>query len=126
MCPNCHSKTDNFRGKNIEFSRSKSHLPASELFLSDEEIEERNLQRNLRRRKNTKKPREKKVCPVCNKVFFAKGKTSKFCSVECYKTHQQAIAKRPGFLELLRTFKEYKSFTKVAQKYGVTDNCIRK
>lgn len=45
LCPNCHSKTSNFRGKNTRIYKC-----ASELFLSDEEVEQRRQEKLNKRR----------------------------------------------------------------------------
>ena len=99
LCPNCHAK-------------------------------ERDEKRKMSRRIDpamSKRPRKIPIlCPICNKSFIPKDKSTKYCSQECYRIAQQNAVKRPSFLELIEAFKECKNFTKVGQKYNVTDNAVRK
>lgn len=127
LCPNCHAKTNNFRGKNISH---RIHTPANDLFLTKEQVKERDEKRKMSRRIDpviSKRPRKTPIlCPICNKSFIPKDKSTKYCSQECYRIAQQNAVKRPSFLELIEAFKECKNFTKVGQKYNVTDNAVRK
>lgn len=47
-------------------------------------------------------------------------KEKKFCPVEYYREN------RPSILQLINDFKELKSFVQVGNKYGISDNAIRK
>ena len=127
LCPNCHSKTDNFKGGNIKFKKEGMlrHRPASEVYLTDEEIKERELERLSKRRKgNSRKKLEPKVCPICGKEFQPKDSTQKYCSQECYR--QDNKGNRPSLIQLIQDFKELGSFVQVGNKYNVTDNAVRK
>lgn len=131
LCPNCHAKTENFRGKNISH---RNHKPASEWFLTEDEVEERRekkleAKRQYGREKygygqGTRKYRhEDLICPVCGKTFPYKH-GQKYCSKECY--NEDNAGKRPALIQLINDFKELENFLKVGEKYGVTDNTVRK
>lgn len=129
LCPNCHSKTDNYRTKNI---KGRKIQDPKTLFLSDEEIAQREIGRKAKKCGKTveeylenkyKKSKANKICPVCGKEFKAGG-TQKYCSQECYKEDTKGA--RPGLPQLLKDFTELKSFVQVGNKYGVSDNAVRK
>lgn len=133
LCPNCHSKTENFRIKNSSVGR-KIQDPKT-LFLNEEEIQQRDLKNKARKCGKTleqyledklkgRRILEDKICPVCNKIFRPKGGTQKYCSQECYKEDMKG--NRPVFLQLIQDFKELKSFVQVGLKYNVSDNAVRK
>jgi 5-methylcytosine-specific restriction endonuclease McrA len=133
LCPNCHSKTENFRIKNSSVGR-KIQDPKT-LFLNEEEIQQRDLKNKARKCGKTleqyledklkgRRILEDKICPICNKIFRPKGGTQKYCSQECYKEDMKG--NRPVFLQLIQDFKELKSFVQVGLKYNVSDNAVRK
>ena len=123
LCPNCHSKTSNFRGKN-----TRIHKNASELILSDEEVEQRRQEKLVKRRvpadQRKIKPLENIKCLHCDKEFKPKEKKTKYCCVECYRAANSS--NRPSILELINCFRQHKTFTKVAKVYGISDNGVRK
>lgn len=123
LCPNCHSKTSNFRGKN-----TRIHKNASELILSDDEAEQRRHEKLVKRRvpidQRKIKPLESIKCLHCGKEFKPKEKKTKYCCVECYRAANSS--NRPSILELINSFRQYKTFTKVAKVYGISDNGVRK
>ena len=86
LCPNCHSQTDNFCGKN-----------------------------------HTKKAK-KEYCKECGKPI-SKNTKSGLCE-KCVKK-QQRIVDRPDKETLYQMLKET-NFVKVAKKYNVSDNAVRK
>lgn len=124
LCPNCHSKTDNYRSKNVS---GRVHNAPETYFMTKEEVKEREEQRKANKRipeeKRKRKTKPLSICPVCGKEFKAEG-TQKYCSVECYK--QDIKSNRPPLIELINSFKESGSFVQVALKYNVTDNAVRK
>lgn len=127
LCPNCHAKTENFRGKNISH---RNHKPASDWFITEQEAEERHQQKLEKRRipESEKKIKriENIICPVCGKEFKP-IKSAKYCSLECYNEARLEIkGSRPDFLQLIKAFKELKSFVQVGKKYNVSDNAVRK
>ena len=86
LCPNCHSKTDNFRGKNISF---RTHKDPSELILTEEEVLERKQKRLEKRRVPIEQRKikllEERNCPNCDIKFKPKDKSQKYCGRECYR-----------------------------------------
>lgn len=133
LCPNCHSKTNNFRIKNSSIGR-KIQDPKT-LFLTEEEIQQRDLEKKAKKcgktleqyledKLKSRRILEDRICPVCNKTFRPKGGTQKYCSQECYKEDMKG--NRPTFLQLIQDFKELKSFVQVGIKYNVSDNAVRK
>ena len=67
------------------------------------------------------KKRQKKECPICKKNFI--NLESQMCC-ECY-SFQQRKAERPSREELKQLIRN-EAFTKIAEKYNVSDNAIRK
>lgn len=63
----------------------------------------------------------KYYCPDCGKEIL---KRSQYCSV-CARKHTRRV-ERPSSEQLLQDFYKLKSITKIGEKYGVTDNSIRK
>lgn len=128
LCPNCHAKTDNFRGKNAKKGRRVT--PWSELILTDKEVEEReNLKKELKKqyiRKSPIKiiPRYTKICEICGKEYKTNDNSQKFCSQNCY--NQDRSSDRPDIITLIKKFKELKSFVQVGNYFGVSDNAVRK
>lgn len=141
LCPNCHSFTDNYRGKSIRI-QNKTKLSA----LSEtKDVECRkfkealteNADGNLEPSLNSKegaetrhdKPKSKKSivlkhCLYCGKELKGHERRNKYCSVECYRENTKG--KRPPVLELIKSFKQYKSYVQVGKHYGVSDNAVRK
>ena len=66
------------------------------------------------------------TCPICGKQFKpVKGST--YCSIECYNEARIIGGSvRPGVVQLIKDFKELKSFIQVGNKYNVSDNAVRK
>ena len=128
LCPNCHSQTENFRAKNV---KGRIIQDPETLFLTEEEIQQREIERKAKRCKKTveeyleskSKPKLDKICPVCGKSFKGRG-NQKYCSQECYKEDNKGS--RPGLPQLLNDFLELKSFVQVGNKYGVSDNAVKK
>lgn len=67
------------------------------------------------------KKKQKKECPICKKNFI--NLESQMCC-ECY-SFQQRKAERPSREELKQLIRN-EAFTKIAKKYNVSDNAIRK
>lgn len=139
LCPNCHSYTDNYRGKNqgksaqketSEVEPSKFEEPLignangnlepsikSYVFI-DEGVETR------RKESKSSKKVEPKYCAYCGKELLGVSRRNKYCSQEC--AHKANGSKRPDVLTLINDFKELKYFVQVGKKYGVSDNAVRK
>lgn len=137
LCPNCHSKTPNYRVKNTACVKQKclSGLELrNERQLSEEEIEQRNLERRAKKCGKTveeylnstqhRKVLKEVICPYCGKSFQPSGSDQKFCSVECY--HSYISKDRPSLTELINSFNQLHSFVQVGKFYGVSDNAVRK
>lgn len=126
LCPNCHAKTTNYRGKNISY---RNHKAASEWFITDEEANERHENKLVKRRIPETERKNKKIvnvnCPVCGKEFKP-IKGSKYCSIECYHLKVKSECTRPDILQLIKDFLELKSFVQIGKKYNVSDNSVRK
>lgn len=68
------------------------------------------------------KRKEVNVCKDCGKEI-TRGAT--YCTT-CAHTHRRKIKDRPTKDQLLKDFKELKSFVKIGKKYNVSDNSVRK
>lgn len=125
LCPNCHAKTNNFRGK------GRIHKNPKELIITEEQALERHIQKTIKRRlpeelRKTRSIIPTIICPICGKEFKPKGK-AKYCSLECYNEAKMVINTiKPGAIQLLLDFKELKNFLQVGKKYNVSDNAVRK
>lgn len=130
LCPNCHSKTDNFRGRNMNKKSTSPTRIIERRYLTEEEIEQRHQDKLKRRRiSNSERkiyPLKEKECIVCGKTFKPKGKSTTFCSIDCYNKYRTSSSNRPSIIQLLLDFKELKSFLQVGKKYGVSDNAVVK
>lgn len=135
LCPNCHSQTSNFRGKNsdnllnkklseIAIEESKSGM---ENLLKYEENRKKEIRLNKIKygeiRKTEKRLPIYKKCIECGKEFVGRG--DKFCSVECFNKHRQKenIYNKEN---LLSDSKTVKSICQLGRLYNLTDNGIRK
>ena len=98
LCPNCHSLTPNYAGKNKKSLKREA------------------LQK--RRRKKYNEP--KNECLVCGKLGYGK----KYCSHSCSQLASRKVD-RPTKKQLTNDL-EKMSYTAVGRKYGVSDNTIRK
>ena len=124
LCPNCHAKTNTFRGK------GRVHKDPKELTITKEQALERHIQKTIKRRvpeelRKTRSIIPTAICPVCGKEFKLKGKT-KYCSLECYNKDKMVINTiKPGAIQLIKDFKLLKNFLQVGNKYNVSDNAVR-
>lgn len=69
----------------------------------------------------------KKICKLksCGKEFVKTGPNQKYCSVRCSYKAQRKVKKRPSPEELTHLM-ETMPMVKIGQKYGVSDNAVRK
>lgn len=91
LCPNCHTQTSNYRGKNSKVDLecieiAKQNAESDMLFLLEKEKrrEEEIYQNKLKWgeiRKTPIKEKKKKYCEVCGKEIIGRG--NRFCSIEC-------------------------------------------
>jgi len=97
LCPNCHSTTSTFRGKN-KYNDPKSIIKS---ILND--IIDNVLNRCIDCKTNIYKKSDR--CDKCNKIFSRKI--------------------RPSLEQLKKDIKEL-NYVQTGKKYNVSDNCIRK
>ena len=114
LCPNCHSMTDNYRGKNIKTIKTE---------ISAEWLETTTPIEITPKIVVTEK-KQKKHCLHCGCEYT--GNSKKYCSVDCYDNWRKINNTIPKVPELLESFKTYKSFMSVGRHYNVSDNAVRK
>lgn len=123
LCPNCHAKTDTFRGLNLKSKRN--HLTPEDYIISDEEYAKKIKDKNEARRKKNVEIKSLPKCKYCGKEFKPR-RGLVYCSLECYNNDRCESSRRPNMIDLIQSFKDLRSFTKVAESYGVSDNAVRK
>lgn len=69
------------------------------------------------------KDTKKYYCPDCGKEI---NKGSRYCPVCAHNHKNELSGKCPKMEQLIQDYLELKTFTKVANKYTVTDNTVRK
>lgn len=90
LCPNCHSKTENYRIYNsVRYDRKKKIVP-----LTEEEVIQRDKARrqkdNVEKHIITKKiHKEPTYCLYCGKEFYPRKASNKYCCLECYRNVQK-------------------------------------
>ena len=105
LCPNCHSQTLTFAGKNRK-SEKKIGLRRKKISIcSGEQL-----------------PAVSRKCLICGKPV--KKWNLKYCSYECSEIAQRKVP-RPSKEQLLEDVSKM-SMLAVGKKYGVSDNAIRK
>ena len=98
LCPNCHAKTDNFRGKN-----KKKKDKAAKIAI--------------------KRDTKTNICVDCNTNIHIKSTRCYKCNF--VKRNLNSV--RPTLEQLLIDIEEHKNnMTAIGRKYGVTDNSVRK
>jgi len=114
LCPNCHSQTESFCGKNIKKNKINCHSQTDSFC-------------GKKKKKNKIKVRKTicvNKCVFCNLDYEAKDKKQKYCSYECHKKSLRKID-RPSKEQLINELAE-SNYVQVGKKYGVSDNAIRK
>ena len=141
LCPNCHSQTDNFRGKNsnskLEQSRlddlitialnDKNNKINDLIVISDQLLINRDKRANPEKYiqpKIEKPKKEIKYCEVCGKPL-GKGRI-KFCSMECATNFQTKHI--PSKEELLEASKNVHSLSELNRylNLNTSDNAVKK
>lgn len=98
LCPNCHSLTENYAGKNRNNpKRQKEHLARKAFFSAP-----------------------KHICETCGKLGYG----VRFCSNKCSHEATRRTA-WPSKEELAEEIKQL-SWVAIGRKYGVSDNAVRK
>lgn len=116
LCPNCHSQTSTFRGK------QKNKSPRNE-----ERKKGNKTKRLVSISQEIPKPKEKlsktlPSCLVCEQQVNSSNR--KYCSFECSKKAMSSNI--PTKEEILNAFESYKSFLQVGNYFKVSDNAVRK
>lgn len=121
LCPNCHSLTPNYRGRNIKKDKTATRLKFTGKFTSNF-----NTVLEPTREKTRIRIIKKRVCAWCAKESpisqYKKG--SRFCSMACVVAHRHRHI--PTKESLLQSFDELRWFVPVGKKFGVSDNAVRK
>jgi Zn finger protein HypA/HybF involved in hydrogenase expression len=102
LCPNCHSQTPTFKGRNKPKSEKEIKI-----------IKER-------KKKERRKKIKNKKCNNCSKMCSFNADVCR----DCYKILQRKYD-RPDDQILLRQVKEF-GYTKTSKIYGVSDKTIKK
>lgn len=118
LCPNCHSKTENFRGKNL--SKKESPINLSKKYSKNHYM----------------------ICLNCKKEFYSDrtDRVRKFCCRECYSEYLKKV--HTGNAEslqdnvpnldipltkenILKQFDNYKDLTNFGKHFGVSRTTMR-
>ena len=134
VCPNCHSQTDSYRGKaklsalsemrDVEYRKFKETLTGNADGNLEPSLSNKEGAETRHGKSKSKKIVVSKHCLYCGKELKGSERRNKYCSVECYR--EDTKGKRPSVLELIESFKQYKSYMQVGKHYGVSDNAVRK
>ena len=130
LCPNCHSQTSNFRGKNSKVDLqcievAKQNAESDMLFLLDKEQKKEEIYQNKVKSGTIKthlKEKNIRYCEVCGKEIAGKGK--RYCSNECY--NKVMTANIPSKEELIYESYNHKSLESLSKKYNVCSNACKK
>ena len=121
ICPNCHSQTLNYRGKNINISSTseqrKNNFKNKIKLLSADN----NNNIKIEDKKEIKINKKNLKCIICNNM--CKG-GNKFCSYDCLNIDKAKNI--PNKNDLILKIIELKSFLQIGFYYKVSDNSIRK
>ena len=120
LCPNCHSYTDNYRGKNL--NKSKKNKLKKEIYLLNKDNLPKAIKEKPIKPKKEKPLKEPKYCLHCGKETEG---SNKYCDTICYR--ESNSKNRPTVFELIEVMKTYKNnYSAVGRHYNVSDNAIRK
>lgn len=120
LCPNCHSYTDNYRGKNL--NKSKKNKLKKEIYLLNKDNLPKAIKEKPIKPKKEKPVKEPKYCLHCGKETEG---SNKYCDTICYR--ESNSKNRPTVFELIEVMKTYKNnYSAVGRHYNVSDNAIRK
>lgn len=109
LCPNCHSLTDTYKSLNrpeMRRDRTRYNQRPNPFF------DELNCD---------KKEKKKYFCPVCGNEITRKAK---LC-LNCRKKENLKNSNKPSKEILMEESKNFVSYVKLGEKYGVSDNTIR-
>lgn len=134
LCPNCHSYTDNFRGKNqkksalsekreVEYRKFKEALTEDADGNLEPSLKNKEGAETLHGKPKAKKVSSEKTCSNCEIKFTRKS--GRFCSVECYRIYNSK--NRPSVIELIETITRLDyNLVQVGRHYNVSDSAVRK
>jgi DNA invertase Pin-like site-specific DNA recombinase len=132
LCPNCHSQSEHFRGKQFKVNKSSNVLVKEEYVNKTieeiKEIAKNNIDSSISKNGKVKvdKPKKehiKKYCEYCGKELIKKGQT-KYCSYDCAK---KASSKRPQLSELIEILNiNNGNKSAVSRYYNVSETAVRK
>lgn len=132
LCPNCHAMTTTFsKNKNLSAQREIFDVESCKFKEPLTINKDGNLELSCKytesaetkHRKSKPIKIHKHICPNCNKEFYGTLK-QKFCSKTCACKSRTKLDISLEILE--QDFKELKTYTKVAEKYKVSDKAIKK
>lgn len=120
LCPNCHAQTDTYCGKNTKIHKDKK----AQIVIVDVSKEQAPRKAPLvKNQRNSHKKKPDTYCEDCKKLMRL-SKTG-LCRA-CYnKSNAGRHVERPSHLQLLEDLSSM-SMVKVGEKYGVSDNAVRK
>lgn len=145
LCPNCHSQTPTYRGRNVKRVKPYSDDELKVAITTSYTISEVCLKLNIAPKGGNYHTIKKKMSSlgldlkvkykqIINRGWQSKelnrcecGVTIKSNSKQCVKCYQRKSRKvvRPPYDELIKEI-ENTSYVAVGKKYGVSDNTIRK
>lgn len=147
LCPNCHSQTENYKGKNKEPEKNplkikqkiielipqctsindviqKLNLNTSGNYKKIRQILKQNPDLKFReRQKIEKENKNTHVCLNCGKKLCRRCKTG-LC-FECYNKQREDVV-IPSKQQLLEDINQLYNLTAIGRKYGKTDNAVRR
>ena len=115
LCPNCHSQTDNFAGKNVQ--KKKIHKKQKKKEKSNKEPAKRGISEDGQRFYNGR-GNYKVLCPICNNNFMKKE--AKMCR-QCYD--KERLKPKVSKEELIKIM-ETNSYCSAAELLGVDRETI--
>lgn len=134
LCPICHSKTSNFRGKNNQYDKVLSDIAKKnsegklEKLLEKESLEKqiytlKKIERGEITLTKQNKTKIKQYCECCGKEITKRGR-KKYCSTECAKK----MLKRNEYNKekLIGDSKTVHSMIEFGNLYKISDNAIKK
>lgn len=121
LCPNCHTFTSTYRGKNIKEKKKQYFCIDCKLKTKDKRYKRCLKCCNKLKMKN-KKPKKKYYCKECNAERHRYSK-SELC-LKCFNKTLRKV-ERPSKEVLLQEIAET-NYCAVGRKYGVSDKSIRK
>ena len=128
LCPNCHSQTSNFRGRNSKEKNLNEVLSEIAILEAKNAIE--NLIKFEEKNKYEKeeiKSREKKVlrfCKQCGKEIKSK-KAKYFCCIDCANEYQRSNQKYT-IDDIVEAAKACSNFCELGRCFSITDAGVKK